>query len=166
MIRGLLRRFFAARRALRATPAPVPSRPEDARIAADPWLHTLFADLGERYQLGPDGAQVLRRTGRARFNPMQVWLNAGEREVAGEYQVRGHGERDAALANARSILDARVSAPLRTLGLAAAGDAAEEWGGHVLTRRYRGRCDDARRAAAAVRFMCQDSEQLIDTAAE
>jgi hypothetical protein len=166
MIRGLLRRFFGARRALRGAPAPVPSRPEDPRVSADPWLRALFADLGERYELGPDGTQVLRRTGRARFNPMQVWLNAGEREVAGEYQVRGHGDRDVALAQARSILDARVTAPLRTLGLAAATEAAEEWGGHVLLRRYRGRCDDALRAAAAVRFMCQESEQLIDTAAE
>ena len=42
----------------------------------------------------------------------------------------------------------------------------EEWGGHVLTRRYQGRCDDPSRGAAAVRYMCQESEQIIDTAAE
>jgi hypothetical protein len=164
MMRGLLRRFFGARRALRSAPAP--RAREDPRVANDPWLRVLFQELGERYQLGADGAQVLRRTGRERFNPMQVWVDSAAREVAGEYQVRGHGDPDAALEQARSILDARVTPSLSALGLSAAGDAVEEWGGHVLTRRYRGRCDDAVRAAAAVRFMCQDSEQLIDTAAE
>jgi hypothetical protein len=166
MIRGLLRRFFAARRAFRGAPAPAHRAPVDARVAADPWLRALFDDLGERYQLGADGAQVLRRTARTRFNPMRVWVRGAEHEVIGEYQVRSHGDREAALAQARSILDARVTLELRELGLAADGDAVEEWGGHVLTRRYRGRCDDAVRAAAAVRFMCQGSEQLIDTAAE
>jgi len=48
--------------------------------------------LGERYQLGPDaadGTQVLRRTGRTRFNPMPVWLLPVQRMVRGEYEVRG-----------------------------------------------------------------------------
>jgi hypothetical protein len=165
MMRGLLRRLFGVRRAMRAPPAPEQAT-HDPRIEADPWLRAMFAELGERYRLGDDGAQVLRRTGRARFNPMQVWLEAAGHEVAGEYQVRGHGERDAALARARALLDVRVTPRLRALGLAESGDAFEEWGGHVLTRRYRGRCDDAYAAAAAVRFMCQESEQLIDTAAE
>jgi hypothetical protein len=165
MMRGLLRRLFGLRRAMRA-PAPRAQAPQDPRVEGNPWLRATFAELGERYRLGDDGAQVLRRTARARFNPMQVWLDAAAHEVAGEYQVRGHGERDAALAQARALLDARVTPRLRALGLVESGDAIEEWGGHVLTRRYRGRCDDAHGAAAAVRFMCQESEQLIDTAAE
>ena len=126
----------------------------------------MFAQLGERYRLGTDGqdgTQVLRRTARARFNPMLVWLRPAERVVLGEYQVRVHGDR---LAQARELLDARVTPPLRALGLEAAAENVEEWGGHVVTRRYQGRCDDAARAAAAVRYMCQDSEQIIDTAAE
>jgi hypothetical protein len=165
MMRGLLRRLFGARRALRSAPAPVQA-PHDPRIDADPWLRAMFDELGERYRLGDDGAQVLRRTARTRFNPMQVWLDAAAHEVAGEYQVRGHGDREAAIAQAGALLDARVTPRLRALGLAESADAIEEWGGHVLTRRYRGRCDDAHAAAAAVRFMCQESEQLIDTAAE
>jgi hypothetical protein len=165
MMRGLLRRLFGVRRAMRGPAAPARTT-HDPRIEADPWLREMFAELGERYRLGEDGAQVLRRTARARFNPMQVWLDVSAHEVAGEYQVRGHGERDAALAQARALLDARVTPRLRALGLGESGDAVEEWGGHVVTRRYRGRCDDAHAAAAAVRFMCQESDQLIDTAAE
>jgi hypothetical protein len=165
MMRGLLRRLFGIRRAMRA-PLPPEQATHDPRIEADPWLRAMFAELGERYRLGDDGAQVLRRTARARFNPMQVWLDTATHEVAGEYQVRDHGEPDEAMGQARLLLDARVTPRLRALGLLESGDAVEEWGGHVLTRRYRGRCDDAHAAAAAVRFMCQESEQLIDTAAE
>jgi len=84
--------------------------------------------------------------------------------VLGDYQVRTHG--DAGADKARSLLDDRVSPPLHQLGLDPAGDIVEEWGGHVVIRRYQGRCDDPHRGAAAVRYMCQDSEQIIDTAAE
>jgi hypothetical protein len=154
-------------RLLRPSPKRPPRQPEDPRVAADPWLAKMFAQLGERYRLGadgPDGAQVLRRTARARFNPMQVWLRRGERVVVGEYQVRAHG--DGGEEQARALLDARVAPSLRDLGLSPAGETLEEWGGHVLIRRYQGRCDDSGQAAAAVRFMCQESEQIIDTAAE
>jgi len=160
MIRRLLR-------LLRPAPKAPPRQPVDPRVAADPWLATLFAQLGDRYRLGtdgPDGAQVLRRTARTRFNPMQVWLRPGERAVLGDYQVRAHGER--AADEARALLDVRVTPALHELGLESAGEMLEEWGGQVLTRRYQGRCDDAAQGAAAVRYMCQESEQLIDTAAE
>jgi hypothetical protein len=123
----------------------------------------MFAALGNRYQLGadaPDGARLLRRTGRARFNPMPVWLRAGDRLVRGDYEVRG--EVDAA----RALLDARVSPKLSALGLGMASESVEEWAGTVLTRRYEGRCDSAEAAAAAVRFLCEESETQINLAAE
>lgn len=160
MIRRLLRLF-------RPAPKPPPRQPVDPRVAADPWLTKLFAQLGDRYRLGadgPDGAQVLRRTARARFNPMQVWLRAGDHAVLGDYQVRAHG--DGGAEQARALLDARVTPPLRQLGLESKGEMVEEWGGQVVVRRYQGRCDDPAQGAAAVRYMCQESEQIIDTAAE
>jgi len=123
----------------------------------------MFALLPDRYQLGADaadGAQVLRRTGRTRFNPMRVWLRAAERIVRGEYEVRGEA------AAAKALLDARVSERLAALGLSAAGESVDDWGGSVLTRRYEGRCESAEQAAAAVRFMCEDSEQQVNLAAE
>ncbi|HYV68050.1 MAG TPA: hypothetical protein VE964_17545 [Myxococcales bacterium] len=160
MIRRLLR-------LLRPAPKAPPRPPVDPRVAADPWLATLFAQLGERYRLGgegPEGTQVLRRTARARFNPMQVWLRPTDRLVLGDYQVRAHGKQGAD--DARALLNARVTPSLQRLGLDSAAESLEEWGGHVLTRRYQGRCDDPSRGAAAVRYMCQESEQIIDTAAE
>jgi len=160
MIRRLLR-------LLRPAPKPPPRQPEDPRVAADPWLSRMFAQLGDRYRLGgdgPDGTQVLRRTARTRFNPMLVWLRPTERLVLGDYQVRAHGEQSADVA--RSLLDSRISPALRQLGLESSAESVEEWGGHVLTRRYQGRCDEPFLAAAAVRYMCQESEQIIDTAAE
>jgi hypothetical protein len=129
----------------------------------------MLGHLGERYRLGDDGAdgtRILRRTGRERFNPMQVWLRPSERVVVGEYEVRAHGDTASALSEARALLDARLSGPLAKLGLAPGPDAVEEWGGQVLTRRYQGRLDDAARAAAAIHFICQESEQIIDTNAE
>jgi hypothetical protein len=135
-----------------------PKRPADPRLAQDPWLGAIFASLGERYQLAPAGARILRRTGRARFNPMPVWLQG--RTVRGDYEVRG----DPALA--RSLLDARVSAPLAALGLSPAGETVEDWAGSVLTRRYEGSCGSAGQAAAAVRFLCEDSELQVNLAAE
>lgn len=155
MLRKILRLF-------RSRPKP-PPRPADPRLEADPWLGRIFALLGERYQLGadsPEGARVLRRTGRARFNPMPVWLRAAERSVRAEYEVRG----DAAAAKA--LLDARVSARLSALGLGVASEAVEEWAGTVLTRRYEGKCESAESAAAAVRFACQESETQVNLAAE
>src|SRR5581483_4675475 len=157
----MLRRIF---RALFARRLPPPSpRPADPRLEADAWLGGMFALLADRYQLGPDaadGAQVLRRTGRGRFNPMRVWLRAAERIVRGEYEVRGEP------AAARALLDALVSARLAALGLSAVGESVDDWGGSVLTRRYEGRCESAEQAAAAVRFMCEDSEQQVNLAAE
>jgi hypothetical protein len=143
--------------------ARAPKKPKlaaDPRLAADPWLAELFALLGDRYQLGPDGAQVLRRTGRARFNPMPVWLATGERGVRGAYEVRGD------VARGRVLLDERVSAQLSALGLSKGIETVEDWAGDVLTRPYAGRCEDARSAAAAVRFFCEESELQLNTAAE
>jgi hypothetical protein len=128
----------------------------------------MLARLGERYRLGEDGAdgtRILRRTGRERFNPMQVWLRPAERLVVGEYEVRAHGDAASALAQARALLDARLSGPLAKLGLSPEREAVEEWGGQVLIRRYQGRLDDASRAADAIQFIC-NSEQIIDTNAE
>ncbi len=153
----LLRGLFAPR------PRKPPPAPADPRLASDAWLAKIFALLGERYRLGPDaesGAQVLRRTGRARFNPMPVWLAAADYVVRVAYEVRG----DAAAAKA--LLDQRLGARLAALGLALAGDSVEEWAGTVLTRRYQGRCDSAEAAAAAVRFACEESETQINLAAE
>src|SRR5260370_12710027 len=80
----MLRRLW---RLLRRAPAkPKPS--EDQRLAANPWLGGIFARLGERYRLAPDGARILRRTGRAPFNPMPVYLDGEKREVHGGFQVR------------------------------------------------------------------------------
>src|SRR5437764_3878078 len=150
MLRRILRALFRPR------PPPPPPRPPDPRLEADPWLGRLFALLPDRYQLGPDaadGAQVLRRTGRARFNPMPVWLRAPERLVRGDYEVRG----DAAAGKA--LLDARVSQRLAAMGIAHASESVEDWGGTVLTRRYEGRCDTSEQAAAATRFVCEAAEQ-------
>jgi len=157
MLRRLLRLF--ARR-----PPPPPPRPTDPRLAQDPWLAALFAQLGERYQLEPSGTRVLRRTGRARFNPMAVWIEG--RVVRGEYEVRGAGEREAVAAQARALLDARIAAPLAQLGLAQRSESVEEWAGTVLTRRYEGAFDDAQRAAEVVRYFCEESEQQLNLAAE
>src|SRR5947209_11851378 len=135
MLRWLSRIFARAPKA--------PPRPADPRLAADPWLGELFARLGERYQLGPDGSQILRRTGRARFNPMPVWLVPGH-VVRGEYEVRGDPARG------REILDARVTRGLEGRGLSQVAERVEEWAGTVLIRRYEGICEGADRAAAAV----------------
>ena len=157
----MLRRIL---RALFPPPAPAPPpRPPDPRLEADPWLAKLFALLPDRYQLGADGAegaQVLRRTGKARFNPMRVWVRGAERVVRGDYEVRGDP------AAGKTLLDARVSKRLAALGLNASGESVAEWGGSVLTRSYEGRCESPEQAAAAVRFLCEESEQLVVLAAE
>ena len=160
MIRRLLR-------LLRPAPKAPPRQPGDPRVAADPWLATMFGQLGERYSLGSEGAdgtQVLRRTARARFNPMLVWLRPAERVVLGDYQVRAHGTQSAD--DSRALLESRVTPSLHQLGLEPIDESVEEWGGHVLTRRYQGHIESPSQAAAAVCFMCQESEQLIDTDAE
>src|SRR5947209_1645635 len=103
MLRRLLRLFARP-------PKKPPAPPLDPRFEQDPWLGKLFAHLGERYQLEPSGTRVLRRTGRARFNPMPVWILPG-RIVRGEYEVRGGADRDAVAAQARALLDQRVAPP-------------------------------------------------------
>ena len=154
----LLRGLFARR------PPPPPRPAADPRLEADPWLGELFARLGDRYQLSPDGERVLRRTGRARFNPMPVWIR--DRAVRCDYEVRAAGEPQAAAAEAGRLLDARVGPALAALGLAPQGDKVEEWAGTVLVRAFAGRFDSAERAAAAIRFVCEDSETQLNTAAE
>ena len=167
VFRGFLRTLFGLKRAvLGGAKAAVPVVRTDPR-AGDPWVSALLDALGDRYLLGddkPDGAQVLRRTGRERFNPMLVYLRAAEHAVIGFYEVRGHGEHPAA--EARRVLDKLVSAPLAEHGLLPGQERIEEWGGTVLIRRYEGRCDEPVRAAGAVRFMCQESDQVMDTASE
>src|SRR3989449_10182629 len=112
MLRRVLRALFRPR------PPPPPPRPADPRLETDPWLGGMFAMLGERYQLGPDaagGTQVLRRTGRARFNPMQIWLLPVQRLVRGEYEVRGEAGA------AKSVVDQGVSGRLAAAGVSATG---------------------------------------------
>ncbi len=137
-----------------------PPRVADARFAADPWLGALFAGLSDRYRLAEDGSQILRRTGRERFNKMPVWIQSTGRSVAGDYEVRGD------VARGREILNERVTPRLAALGLSKGIESVEDWAGDVLTRRYQGRCDDAVTAAAAVKFFCEESELQINTAAE
>lgn len=152
----MLRRLW---RLLRRAPAkPKPS--QDPRDAANPWLGGIFARLGERYQLAPDGARILRRTGRARFNPMPVYLDVQKREVHGGFEVRGDPVA------ARALLDQRVTSQLAAVGLAPTGEWVEEWAGAVLTRHYAGHCESPELAAAAVRLMCEEFELESNFAAE
>src|SRR5215468_582672 len=151
MLGKLLRSLFS--------PKPrKPRVPDDPRLAADPWLGGTFARLGERYRLAEDGTRILRRTGRARFNPMPVWVVSGQHLVRADYEVRGDATA------ARSLLDQRFGARLSALGLTSSGETVEEWAGTVLTRKYEGRCDSPEQAAAAVRFVCEESETQINLA--
>jgi hypothetical protein len=143
------------------------ARPGEGGAKGDPWLAGILGQLGERYRLGeegPDGTRLLRRTGRARFNPMPVWLRSEGTRVCGDYEVRAQGAT--AADDARKLLDARVGAQLARWGFAPERESIEEWAGTVLTRRYRGSCPDAALAAAAIHFMCVDSELQMNTAAE
>jgi hypothetical protein len=142
------------------------ARPE-AGAKGDPWLAGILGHLGERYRLGEEGAdgtQLLRRTGRARFNPMPVWLRSEGARVCGDYEVRAQGAT--AAEDARKLLDARVGAQLARWGFAPERESIEEWAGTVLTRRYQGSCPDVALAAAAIHFMCVESELQMNTAAE
>jgi hypothetical protein len=127
----------------------------------------MLDQLGERYMLGKDasdGIQVLRRTARTRFNPMRVYVQPSNRGVVGEYDVRVREGKT--LAQGRALLDRKVSARLSELGVRPAREVVEEWGGEVIVRRYEGTCPDPQIAAAAVRFMCEESEQVMDASAE
>jgi hypothetical protein len=164
-VRWLSRLAFHVRQRLRGKPRL--KRPPDPRVDADPWLAALLDEVGERYRLGQDradGIQVLRRTGKERFNPMRVYLHSPQRGVLGDYDVRIRDGRS--IDEGRRLLDLRVSGRLAELGLKPVSETVEQWGGEVITRRYAGECPDAMVAAAAVRFMCEESEQIIDTAAE
>ena len=127
----------------------------------------MLDQLGERYMLvkdASDGIQVLRRTARTRFNPMRVYVQPSNRGVVGEYDVRVREGKT--LAQGRALLDRKVSARLSELGVRPAREVVEEWGGEVIVRRYEGSCPDPQIAAAAVRFMCEESEQVMDASAE
>jgi len=127
----------------------------------------LLDEVGDRYRLGPDvsdGIQVMRRTGKERFNPMRVYLQTSHNLVLGDYDLRIRDGRS--LEEGRQLLDERVSRRVSALGLRPVRETVEEWGGQVITRRYAGECPDPKIAAAAVRFICEESEQIIDTAAE
>jgi hypothetical protein len=127
----------------------------------------MLDELGPRYRLGEDradGAQIIRRTGKERFNPMRVYVRAADGHVAGDYDVRVRGGKP--LDVGREMLDRKVTAPLSALGLHPTTESVEEWGGHVITRRYEGTCAEAPAAAAAVRFICEQSDQVMDSEAE
>lgn len=165
---ALTRWFHRVRLLLRGKPRPAPAqRPPDPRVDQSPWLAGLLDDLGARYRLGEDGAdgiQVIRRTGKERFNPMRVYLRPTDSNVAGDYDVRIRGGKS--LDFGRQLLDRRVGARLAELGLRPTRETVEEWGGHVITRRYEAPCADARQAAAVVRFICEQSDQVMDSEAE
>lgn len=167
LFRPLFRALSRARLALVRKKKPRSSRPPDPRVDASPWLAQLLDALGDRYRLAEgeraDGIQVLRRTGKERFNPMRVYLRPGDCRVTGEYDVRVH---EGTFDDARALLDRRVGARLQTLGLRPAGETSEEWGGRVVTRKYAGTCDVPSAAADAVRFMCEQSDQVIDSRLE
>lgn len=168
MANPLVRWFHFLRQRLRGAPRPpAVQRPPDARVDASPWLKQLLDELGARYRLGedkPEGSQIVRRTGKERFNPMRVYVRAADAHVAGDYDVRVRGGKPLDLG--RELLDKKVSGPLGALGLQPTTETVEEWGGHVLTRRYEGTCAEAHAAAAAVRFICEQSDQVIDSEAE
>lgn len=168
MASALIRWFHRLRRLLRGKPEAAPAqRPPDPRVDRSPWLARLLDDLGARYRLGedrPDGIQVIRRTGKERFNPMRVYLRPDGWTVAGDYDVRVRGGKP--LDHGRRLLDRKVTARLAELGLKPTAETVEEWGGHVITRRYEGACQDPLAAAAAVRFMCEQSDQVMDSEAE
>jgi hypothetical protein len=164
-----LRRWgYRLRQKLRGAPtAPPPQRPADPRVDQSPWLSRMLDALGARYRLGedkPDGIQLVRRTGKERFNPMRVYLRPAENLIACDYDMRVRGEKS--LADGRAILDRRVTEPLGKLGLTAASESVEVWGGHVIVRRYQGACPDPLAAANAIRFVCERSDQVMDTEAE
>ncbi|MFZ5468005.1 MAG: transmembrane 220 family protein [Myxococcota bacterium] len=155
-VRGL---FFGRKRRFR--------HPPDPRVAAHPWLGAMLEALGERYRLGQDaadGIQLLCRTGKARFNPMRVWVRPADHHVLGDYDVRI--EEGKPVEVGRALLDQRVSPRLGPLGLTPAQETVEEWAGMVLTRRYAGSCPDPGRAAQAVELMCRGSDQVMNTALE
>ena len=168
MANALLRWLHRLRLRLRgAPPPPAAQRPPDPRVDQSPWLSRMLNELGPRYRLGedrPDGAQIIRRTGKERFNPMRVYVRASDSHVAGDYDVRVRGGKPLDLG--RALLDRKITGPLGALGLHPGAETVEEWGGHVITRRYEGTCADALGAAAAVRFICEQSDQVIDSEAE
>ena len=92
MANPLVRWFHHLRQRLRGAPRPpAVQRPPDARVDASPWLKQLLDELGARYRLGedkPEGSQIVRRTGKERFNPMRVYVRASDAHVAGDYDVR------------------------------------------------------------------------------
>jgi hypothetical protein len=163
----LQRLVYGLRNALRPSRKTKARRVPDPRVDADPWLAKMLDELGDRYQLGKDtseGIQLLRRTARTRFNPMRVYLQPEARRVVGDYDVRLREGKT--LVDGRALLDRKVSAPLFQFGIQPAREAVEEWGGQVIVRRYQGSCADPVVAAAAVRFMCEQSEQVMDASAE
>jgi hypothetical protein len=153
----LFRGLFARR------PPPPPKPAADARLAADPWLGELFARLGDRYQLGEDGARIHRRTGRARFNPMPVWVRGPV--VSCDYEVRAPSVPEAAV-EAGKLLDAVCGRDLAGFGFSQTAEKVEEWAGTVLVRSYEGRFETAAAAAEAIRFVCEETETQLNTAAE
>ncbi len=156
-----LGRFFRGRKKARF------ARPPDPRVDQSPWLRELLDELGERYRLGrdtPDGIQVLCRVAREKFKEMRVWVDPSQTLVLGDYDVRIEEGKTAD--DGRALIDRKVTPRLAELGLTVARENVEEWAGLVLTRRYLGRCPEAKRAAAAVAFMCRGSEQVMNTALE
>lgn len=144
-----------------------PKPPPDPRALASPWLAAMLDKVGDRYRLGPDtpnGIQLLRRTGKARFNPMRTYLRPDGHVVVCDYEVHVHGGKS--IDDGRAMLDRDVGPRLAPLGLRAGADRVETWAGEFLTRRYEGACPDVETAAAAVRFACELSETVMDTAAE
>ena len=153
------------RKTFRSDAKPAYDRPPDARVDASPWLSAMLDDLGERYRFGadlPDGMQLLCRTGKARYNPMRAYVVPASTTVLADYDVRVHGGRT--LEDGKRLLDRLVGKQLQELGLSAGEESVEDWAGNsqMLTRRYRGVCADPKAAAAAIKFVCMQSRQVVD----
>ena len=95
MANALVRWFHHLRQRLRGAPKKPPAqRPPDPRVDGSPWLSKMLDELGPRYRLGEDraeGSQIIRRTGKERFNPMRAYVRASDSHVSGDYDVRVRG---------------------------------------------------------------------------
>ncbi len=161
--------FVRIARALRAlfTDHGPPKPPPDPRALANPWLGGILDQLGDRYRLGDDtpvGIQILRRTGKARFNPMRVWVRPDGQRVTCEYEA--HVSEGQPAEAGKELLDRAVGGRLQELGLAPLDERVEAWHGHLVTRRYQGPCNGVPAATAAIRFVCEYSETVLDTASQ
>ena len=95
---------------------------------------------------------------------MRAWLRAADQAVVCEYEV--HVSEMEPVEVGRALLDRAVNKRLEPLGLNQVSEKVEVWHGHLLTRRYEGQCPEVGEVVAALRFICEYSEAVIDTASQ